>query len=185
MHQFSRYAYLFLQLTHLAYSQATQPVSAESIDSSSPIVDLSYAKYLGRTNTTTNITAFKGIPYAAPPTGPYRWRKPRPIDSPRNTNFPSNTIYNATAKAPACLQSYPEPFYTKEGWNEYYPPGGESGDCLILNVLTPRFGEEREEGLPVAVLIHGGGYDGGDAEWFPGEAMIDASGGEFCEGRRN
>lgn len=49
---------------------------------------------------------------------------------------------------------------------------------MILNVLTPEFGEERQEGLPVAVLIHGGGYDGGDAEWFPGEAMIDASGGE-------
>jgi carboxylesterase type B len=34
-----------------------------------PVVDLGYAQYQGTVNTTTNITTFLGIPYAAPPVG--------------------------------------------------------------------------------------------------------------------
>ncbi len=83
--------------------------------------------------------AFLGIPYAAPPTGPLRWRPPQspaPWDTPRDT----------THLGPACPQKNPfgaEPVTSQE-------------DCLHLNVWTPSVEESARR--PVMVFIHGGGF---------------------------
>lgn len=52
-------------------STASEQVSDIKLSSNStaPIVDLGYAKYQGAVNTTTNISYYLGIRYAAPPTG--------------------------------------------------------------------------------------------------------------------
>lgn len=42
---------------------------SHSAASAGPIVNLGYAKYQGSTNTTTSVTSFRGVRYAAPPTG--------------------------------------------------------------------------------------------------------------------
>lgn len=87
---------------------------------------------------------FKGIPYAAPPVGPLRWRPPQPVQSWRGAR-------KATAHSPACPQlgSYPPDA----------PQEPTSEDCLTLNVWAPAHTGIGK--LPVMVWIHGGGLMNG------------------------
>ena len=122
------------------------PPPADSFDKH---VDTDKGPVIGRGDGA--ITAFLGIPYAAPPVGSLRWRAPQPHaawTSPRE----------ATALGPACAQS-------EGGFGQ---EGPYSEDCLTLNVWSPR--PEVSAKAPVMVFIHGGawvhgssnqaGYDG-------------------------
>lgn len=91
--------------------------------------------------TGTDVMAFKGIPYAAPPTGGLRWRAPVP---PRRWT----TTRDAVDFGPQCPQLSRTPV-----------PPLMSEDCLTLNVWTPaRAAGDR---LPVIVWLHGGGFQFG------------------------
>ena len=90
---------------------------------------------------------FRGVPYAAPPVGPNRWRAPAAAPS-------WNGVRDASRFGPSCPQ---EPM----GWNNVDAERA-SEDCLSLNIWTPRLGEhDGEAGLPVMVWLHGGGFAGG------------------------
>lgn len=109
------------------------------------------------------ILVFKGIPYAAPPTGERRWRAPQPAEK-------WDGIRMADHYGPMAMQPQPgadpEDFWTRE----LHPVATEfemSEDCLYLNVFTPaRKGDEK---LPVLCYFHGGGYKGG----YPYEVEFD------------
>ncbi|KAK5117720.1 hypothetical protein LTR62_005144 [Meristemomyces frigidus] len=155
--------------------QATQAVGSNN--SSAPMVDLGYVKYQGYTNATAGINYFRGIQYAAAPTGALRWQKPRPIEA--SNNFHSGTVYNATQIAPACYQSQPYSVYVDPTLPSAFihTPQGQSENCLILDVLVPD--HPVSSSLPVMVQIHGGGYTQGNAQSYPGDAMVNASNGNM------
>ncbi len=87
---------------------------------------------------------FKGVPYAAPPVGPLRWKAPQPLAA-------WTGVRKADAFGAQCHQ--PSIF----GDIVFDRPASE--DCLYLNLWTPA--RDAEAKLPVMVWIHGGGYQAG------------------------
>ena len=70
-----------------------------------------------------SVRAYKGIPYAAPPVGPLRWRPPQPVP-------PWKGERSAEAFGPNSLQGVV--------FDDIDPTiCGVSEDCLYLNVWTP------------------------------------------------
>ena len=95
-----------------------------------------------------SITAFYGIPYAAPPVGGLRWRPPQPAADWEGVR----DCARASAKCPQ-LGVGPGSFYEKE----FYPyEESMDEDCLYLNVWTPA--RKPEEKLPVIFWVHGGAF---------------------------
>jgi len=91
------------------------------------------------------VVSFKGVPYAAPPTGQNRWRAPQPVAAWKG-------VRSAAAYASDCMQ-LPFP-------SDAAPLGTKPAeDCLYLNVWAP---VQRASGkLPVMVWIYGGGFVNG------------------------
>ena len=99
-----------------------------------------------------NVREYRGIPYAAPPTGNLRWRPPQPV-------IPWQGVRVADRFSPVCMQAQ-RPINQRD-WNEGLIRTSE--DCLYLNVWTPA--GSNSERLPVMVYIYGGGgVQGGTSE---------------------
>jgi para-nitrobenzyl esterase len=98
---------------------------------------------LVRGETEGGVSVFKGIPYAAPPVGEYRWRPPQPIKAWKDVRDASKF----------------EPNFAQAGWGA--APGsiseGSSEDGLYLNLWLPA-GTKPGAKLPVMVWIHGGAF---------------------------
>lgn len=114
-----------------------------------PIVPTDAGLVSGTTNAAGDVRIFKGIPFAAPPVGPLRWREPQPVTHwtgvRRCVAFGANPIQESLGKC--------------------------SEDCLYLNVWTTKGNPSAKK--PVIVWIYGGGFTGGSGAggWCNGEAM--------------
>ncbi len=117
----------------------------------------------GVKNTTGDITAFKGIPFAAPPVGDLRWKAPHPV-----THWTG--VKKCGAFGPSPMQAKPTAFmvYTSEF---LIPEKPISEDCLYLNVWTGA--KSKAEKRPVFVWIYGGGFTSGGSACsiYDGEEM--------------
>ena len=106
-----------------------------------------------------SVLAFRGIPFACPPVGELRWKRPLPAPD-------GSGVYEAKYNGRTPIQT------EWESERASYYPQGE--DCLYLNVWTSP--EKRREGKTVMVFIHGGSYGwGGTADpLYDGENFVRA-----------
>ncbi len=92
---------------------------------------------------------WRGVRYAASPTGAGRWAAPGPAPT-------WDGVQDADTFGDDCLQ--PEPYTYGQRRLSVRP--GSSEDCLFLNVVRQAGGGDD---LPVMVWLHGGGFIFGNA----------------------
>ena len=134
------------------------------------VIETHYGKVKGTLMEDFNLVSFKGIPYAKPPVGNLRWKAPQ---SPRRWQG----VRDATQYGDECFQGF---------------SGTE--DCLYLNIWRPikdtykhthqhlknhdrvPAHQQRRNGLPVFVWIHGGSNTGGSGvgSWYTAAKAYDA-----------
>ncbi|KAI4089256.1 MAG: hypothetical protein LQ339_008575 [Xanthoria mediterranea] len=123
-------------VSFLARREAPSNTSTAALE-----VDLGYERYQVVADSSTGLNTFKGMRFAAPPTGSRRWQPPTMPQVNRDQLIPADALPER------CPQSY----------MSSAPPGFNytgSEDCLFLSVYAP----PDSQNLPVLVFIHGGGY---------------------------
>lgn len=137
------------------------PLACAAKAESAPVTETRYGKVRGMS--VDGIKIFRGIPYGGdtsdgnrfmPPTEPFKWPGVRDC-----TEFGHIS--------PQVLVSNPSDYETAIQWAE--EKGGQSEDCLNVNVWTPSLRGSR----PVLVDFHGGGFTSGSGNLpgYDGEAM--------------
>ncbi|MFG3658491.1 carboxylesterase/lipase family protein [Streptomyces sp. NPDC047706] len=113
-----------------------------------PVVRTPYGAVRGRHE--NGVAVFRGIPYAAPPFGPNRFRPPVPPE-------PWDGVRDAGAFGP----TPPKPPYSEAFAHYLCDPVVPGDDCLNLNVWTPEPAPGAR--LPVLVWLHGGALTRGSS----------------------
>ncbi|XP_045188629.2 neuroligin-4, X-linked-like [Mercenaria mercenaria] len=105
------------------------------------------------------VRRFLGIPYAEPPTGSRRFKKP--VKKEANIG-----IFDATKRGTACQQ-----LQVKVGGRRNTNiQMNFSDDCLFLNIFAPDVPVSKQK-LPVMIFIHGGVFDHGFSDYSVGDIL--------------
>lgn len=116
------------------------------------------------------VIEFLGIPYAEPPIGDLRFR--RPI-----RKRPWSHVWNATKFSNSCVSNIDGEFGDFKGSQMWNPNTPLSEDCLYLNIWVP-YNPDRREPLHVMTWIYGGGF------WY-GTASLDVYDGKILATEEN
>jgi carboxylesterase type B len=131
-----------------------------------PIAKTSQATYVGFTDTTYNVDIWTGIPYAKPPLGSRRLQPPEAYDA--DGTIIAQTVGNRCFEVGVPIS----------------PPGfvgGNSEDCLVLNIYTPSKNAGGKRWLnpsppwPVMFYAHGGGFNQGSGNDYAGQSLVNHS----------
>jgi para-nitrobenzyl esterase len=140
-------------MNRFATSLAVSLLSSLAMGADMPLVNAPAGKLQGVAE--GRVHAFKGIPYALPPTGALRWKPPLPAAKWKG-------VRAATQYGAACIQpkGRPDSIY-------FWSLPATSEDCLFLNVWAPADARK----APVFFWIHGGALSGGSG----GEPLYDGT----------
>ena len=120
-----------------------------------PVVKVDGGLVQGVPSAASGVTVFRGIPYAAPPVGNLRWKRPQPVVKWKGVRMADTFSNICWQPGNAVGTFYGNEFYWKE-------QTVQSEDCLYLNIWTPtEVVGNKEGGLPVAFWVHGGAYFNG------------------------
>ncbi len=135
-----------MKFGHLTWLVLAASLTAPALAAPLAHTQVEQGKITGRVSGT--VSAYLGIPYAAPPVGALRWRAPEPAAKWQGQR-------QATAYGADCMQVITPNGHGPWTW-EYSAQGPVSENCLFVNVWTPA--ASATEKLPVLFWIHGGGY---------------------------
>ncbi|PWY88243.1 carboxylesterase [Aspergillus heteromorphus CBS 117.55] len=134
----------------LVASAAIQKSALPVVNTTLGYVQGAYSPFRGG----NTAVVYKGIPFAAPPTGENRWKEPQAVQ-------PWTGVLNATEFGPQCAQTISSAGIFSSGKNT------TSEDCLYLNIWTPNYNETTDlasKNLPVYFWIYGGRFEGGSGD---------------------
>lgn len=118
-------------------------LSSVYAQTNSPVVKIKNGQLQGSIE--NGIQSFKGIPFAAPPVGKYRWREPQPV-----ANWTGVRDAKQFGASGMQINIFGDMAFRAPRMSE---------DCLYLNVWTP---DTKKKNLPVLVYFYGGGFVAGD-----------------------
>lgn len=122
------------------------PATVTSQDKLSPLQVKITSGLLSGQWESNGVRVFKGIPYAAPPVGPLRWKEPQPVKGWQGIR--------------PCTGFGDRPMQVHIWDDMVFRSKHNSEDCLYLNVWTGA--KNAAARLPVFVYFHGGGLFAGD-----------------------
>jgi para-nitrobenzyl esterase len=139
-------AWTEVRRAHVATAVALAALTMPPVTSAQSPIKTDAGLVSGAESSAKGVRQYLGIPYAAPPVGPNRWKAPQPAAT-------WDGVKAATAFGARCVQArvFGDMAFRDE----------MSEDCLVANVWTPA--QAASAKLPVMVWIYGGGFQAGSA----------------------